>query len=597
MAIAKKTAKKAVTKTAKRATTRSRSKAAAKPSLLMPVYSTACTDWEARIVAKETLTPCPPLFPTHAKLGMEIFKSLQIVDAGVTFGESRDWVMEFAEAVFGSYCDVEGHPAEGRRLIKTFFMLISKKNTKSTVAAGIMLTALLTNWRPEAEFLILAPTKEAADNCWKPIKAAVEADEELDALMKVQHIQRTLTHRETGATLKVVAADSGTVVGKKATGVLVDELHEFGYKKDAEDMLIEATGGLMSRPEGFVIYLSTQSSEPPAGVFKKELDYARGVRDGRIVDESYYPIIYEYPDHMLATKAYMDEAFWYVTNPNFGLTVDIPTLRSKFKKAVEGGEDSIQGILAKHFNVQIGLNLSANRWPAADFWEENVSKRVKTLDDLFDISEVITAGIDGGGLDDLLALNFTGRIRGTQKLATWSHLWVHEKVLDNRKEIAPRLKDFAKQGDLTIFSAPGQDTAELVAMMKRARDSDLLATLGVDPARLDSLKAGLTAGGFDLEDKEFFHTIRQGWSLYGAILYAERQLFEGNIEHAPQPIMDWCVGNSCCTLRGNAMLISKEVSGKAKIDGVMAWLNAMQLMAYNPAARQVGWDLSSMGVI
>src|SRR5690606_14815236 len=164
---------------------------------------------------------------------------------------------------------------------------------------------------------------------------------------------RTITDRTNRATLKVVAADSATVAGKKAIGVFVDELHEFGKHRAAAAMLTEATGGLASRPEGFVFYCTTQSDAPPAGVFKAKLEYARQVRDGKIVDKKFLPVIYEFPSWMIEQRMHFDLSNGYVTNPNWDLAVDSECSAQKFQEAEADGEVSLRGFMAKHLNVEI----------------------------------------------------------------------------------------------------------------------------------------------------------------------------------------------------------------------------------------------------
>ena len=163
------------------------------------------------------------------------------------------------------------------------------------MAAGIMMTALILNDRPSAEFVIIAPTIEIAGNSFKPARDMTLSDDELGAIMHVQEHIRTITNINTGATLRVVAAETDTVGGIKGTGILIEEEWIFGKRPGAVNMFREATGGLTARPEGFVIKLTTQSDEAPAGVFSADLAYARDVRDGKINDPSYLPVIYEYP--------------------------------------------------------------------------------------------------------------------------------------------------------------------------------------------------------------------------------------------------------------------------------------------------------------
>ena len=269
----------------------------------MPQWSTSCSDWEQRLIKKQSIIPAP-IFPNEAERALSIFKQLKVVDlpGQPTFGECSDeWVFDFVSAIFGAYDSITG-----QQLIREYFLLISKKNTKSTIAAGIMLTALILCWRSEEEHLIIAPTKEVADNSYRPAAAMVRADEELSEIFHVQDHIRTITHRTNRNTLKTVAADTDTVSGKKAGRILIDELWVFGKKPKADGMLMEATGGLVSREEGFVIYLSTQSDEPPAGVFRDKLNYCRDVRGGKIIDNKTLPIIYEFPEKMIANQEYLN---------------------------------------------------------------------------------------------------------------------------------------------------------------------------------------------------------------------------------------------------------------------------------------------------
>lgn len=543
---------------------------------MTPQWSTACPDWERRIVAGEPLIPFGPLFPDEAKSALEVFNALKIVDApgSPTFGDaSRPWIQHFVGTIFGAY-----DPDAGRRLITEYLLLISKKNVKSTTAAGIAMTALVRNWRQSAEFLILAPTIEIANNSFYPARDMVREDEELSALLQVQDHYRTITHRETGAMLKVVAADSETVGGKKATGVVVDELWLFGKRANAENMLREAAGGLASRPEGFTIYLSTQSDEPPAGVFRQKLQYARGVRDGRIKDNRFLPVLYEFPQAMLKSGEFRKAV--HITNPNLGASVDAEFLEHEFQKAEEAGEESLRGFYAKHLNVEIGLALQSDRWAGADFWEQ-AGRSGLTLAEVVRRSEVIDVGIDGGGLDDLLGFCVIGRDKETREWLVWNHAWAHPSVLERRKSEAPRFQDFKNDGDLTFVDKIGDDVAEIADMVAMLHASGKLDKVGVDPHGIGGILDAMVEAKVP-EEKVI--GISQGWKLTGAIKTAERKLAEGGMVHGGRAMMAWCVGNARIVLQGNAVSITKQASGTAKIDPLMATFDAVALMSLNPAA-------------
>lgn len=547
----------------------------------MPVWTTACPDWAERLKARRSIIPAP-IYPEQAEQALAIFKELKVTDlpGKPTFGEcSEPWVFDYVAAIFGGY-DAD----TGKQLIREYGLLISKKNTKSTIAAGIMLTALILCWREEEEHLILAPTKEVADNSFKPAAGMIRADEELSALFHIQDHIRTITHRVTRSSLKVVAADTDTVSGKKAGRILVDELWLFGKRSNAEAMFMEALGGQVSREEGWVIYLTTQSDEPPAGVFKERLQYWRDVRDGIIEDRKTLGVLYEFPDEMVRDKAYLEPRNFYLTNPNIGRSVSAEWLEDQLRKNLNKTDGTLQQFLAKHLNVEIGLSLRSDRWAGADFWQAQGYPPV-TLQTLLDRCEVIDVGIDGGGLDDLLGFAALGRVADSGDWLLWTHAWAHPSVMERRKSEAPRFLDFARDGDLTIVRQIGDDVAEVADLVAQIEGAGLLDKVGVDQHGLGGILDALDAAEVPADK---IVGVSQGWKMNGAIKTAERKLAEGTLVHGGQPLMAWCVGNAKVEPKGNAVSITKQAAGLAKIDPLMATFNAVSLLSLNPAAASGG---------
>lgn len=545
--------------------------------------STACLDWERRIVAGESLIPFSPLYQDEAESALEVFKGLRIVDVPgrPTFGECCEpYVFDFVAAIFGAY-----DHSRLKRDISEFFLLISKKNMKSTLSAGIMLTALIRNWRFDQELLVVAPSIEIANNTFGPAASMVRADDELAKVVKVIDHRRTIQHLSNGAELKIVAADTDVLAGKKAGFVLIEELWKFGQRANSHAMIAEATGGLISRPEGFVINISTHSDEPPAGVFKEKLAYARDVRDGKIHDPSFLPVLYEWPEAMIEAEAYLKPENFYVTNPNIGRSVDGEWLKARLEQAMLGEGEGKQIFLAKHLNVEIGLRLRRDRWRGADLWDGAIEPAL-TLESLLARSEVVTVGVDAGGSDDLYGLGVCGREKGSKRWLYWAHAWCHPEVLERHKQSAPVLRNFAADGDLTICDFATQDIEEIATQIEVIAASGLLpekSGIGLDPYAIGPLVDALAEVGIVAPQVD---GVRQGWQLSSAVWTLERKLKDRTARHGGSALMAWCVSNAKAEQRESSVYITKNGQGN-KIDPLVAIFNATKLMELNPVAAQI----------
>lgn len=544
-------------------------------------WSTAVPDWEHRIVNRLSLIPDLPLYDAVAEKALRIFCRLRVPDmiGTPTYGEvSAQWVKDFVRVIFGSY-----NPDTKRRMLQEFFLLVPKKNGKSAIAAAIILVAAIMNERPNAELLLIAPTHKIANIAFKQIKGIISLDDDLAAVFKVKDHLKEIIHLKMNAAIMILSADGDVVTGSKASFILVDETHVLGAKLKAADVFLELRGGLASRPEGFMLQITTQSKDRPSGQFEQELRRARDVRDGK-VKLPMLAVLYELPEKMAEAEAWRDEKTWDMVNPNLDLSVSRHFLRDKLKTAINDGPESLAKVASQHFNVEIGIGLNTGRWVGADYWLK-AARESLTLDVILETSDVCVVGVDGGGLDDLLGLCVLGRHKETRVWQSWCKAWADRDVLTLRNSIAPELIKLEECGELVLVdNIEDEANPEIVDICCRIRDAGLFPEndgIGMDPEGVGSIIDELTGSGFSIED---IRSISQGYKLNSAIKTAPVKLKNGKMVHCDQRLMDWCVSNARSEARGNAVIVTKSVSGSAKIDPLMALFNAVMLMSWNPVA-------------
>lgn len=563
-------------------------------------WSFSQPDWEQTLLAGRSLVPALPLDAIEAERAAAIFDRLHLPDVPgqPTLGEAAgDWFRDIVRAIFGSLIG-------GIRMVPGVFVLVPKKNSKTTNGAALMLTALLMNDRPRAAFALFGPTQEIADIAFAAVAGMIDADPDLAKLLHVRDHLKTVVNRVTQATLKVMTFDPKVATGGKFAGWLLDEMHLLGKVSYAQRVIGQLRGASVAVPESFGVIITTQSDEPPAGAFKTELDYARGVRDGRIAEGSILPVLYEFPEalQVAADKPWRKVENWPLVLPNIGRSVSLPVLERDYATAKEKGEEEERRWASQHLNIEIGLALHSNRWEGADHWERAGSKAA-TLEFILAECEVCTVGIDGGGLDDLLGLAVLGRHRVTKRWYHWGHAWADRGVKLLRKEIAPRLEDFERDGDLTFVdiaetadgaNADVRGVADIVERIFKAGLLPEKAGIGVDAVGIAAILDELALR--EIPD-DCIAAVPQGYRLSGVIKGAARKLKDGTLKHGGRPMMAWCVGNARSELRGSAVLVTKQASGTAKIDPLIGLFNAFDLMSRNPEAAGGPSVYESRGVL
>jgi phage terminase large subunit-like protein len=128
--------------------------------------------WQDRIRNGRSLVPDLPLLDkAAAERAVAVFDRLRLPDVTgkpLLKDAAGDWFRDVVRALHGSIVD-------GERMVRELFLLTPKKSSKTSYGAALMLTSMLINERPNAEFLLIAPTQPIAEIAFNQVEGTIAA--------------------------------------------------------------------------------------------------------------------------------------------------------------------------------------------------------------------------------------------------------------------------------------------------------------------------------------------------------------------------------------------------------------------------------------
>jgi len=464
----------------------------------------------------------------------------------------------------------------GKRRYSETFLLVARKNGKTTLEAPEAIYSLLTT--KGGEIYVSASVYSQARKLWDESLTMISSSPLLDSIFAHRvNPQAEIYFKPVdgkivnSSTYKVLSKEVKSQDGLNVSHAIIDEVHALPRK--VYDVLKQATS---ARSEA-LIDLITTAGFVRQGLFDDEYDYAKQVLDGTVNDTTILPVIYELDE---GDKWETDETCWYKANPGLGMTKSIDFLRSEVKRA-KTDLNSRSTVMTKDFNI---IGISKNQW----LTPEQINNPTEYNDEAMKKFENTTCigAYDLSKTGDATCAAIAMFDQETKKMVLKMMFWITKDFL-----LSPECKASRVPWDAWIerglVSVSGDHAINYHDVSKWFLEQVntygyYLAQIGYDAWSSQYLVDELNSMGFSKNECQV--PVRQGNpSLIVPIQSAWSMLSDHTIDYLDNPVMKWMLSNVEMTFdsNNNPLPVHKGLKRGNKIDGFSVLLDVLYILSQN----------------
>lgn len=452
--------------------------------------------------------------------------------------------------------------ATGKRLYKTAYVEIPRKNGKTALAAAVALHCLLFDGEGAPEVYTAATKEDQAKLCWRDCTKFIKSNQRIhrNVKIRVKHVEVP----NSDGILKALGSDSDTLDGLNPHCAIADELHAW-KDRGLWDVIEDGMGG-RDQPLMFAITTAGYNQNGICFTMRKNVV---NILNGIVKDDETFGIIFTVDDEDRKDGRIYDPAVWYKANPALGEAKKFDYMQ---RQAIQA-----QNIIEKKnafLNKQLNIWTSARTaWIDIDKWLKLAIQPDKDATPLTPASWLLGkycyTALDMSKSIDLTALSLVFPPQdGVEKTTILPFFFVPaEHARRKEKEDNVPYIAWAESGHVFLVDNPYIDRDTVVEFI-----GEKLAPL-YEIKSLPRDRWGTKKMARDLDEKYNIKTTDFGQGFRDMSPACKRfgEMIAGaELQHFGNPCLAWCISNVVAEQDGAENIKFVKNKSFGRIDGAVA---------------------------
>jgi len=441
-------------------------------------------------------------------------------------------------------CNIFGwYDIEGDRRFNEAFVLMPRKNAKSTLAAGIGLYMLCADGESAPEVYAGATNLVQAEKVFGPAREMVRMTPDLKKYYGLETPVKSILKPQEYGVFRPIIGKPGD--GDSSSCAIIDEFHEH-----PDNHMVEAMRtGMGARQNPLMLIISTAGSSLTSPCFDKCQEVQK-LLEGVYQDDAVFGIIF----HADEEDRWDTEEALIKANPLWGISKNAKNTLKELAQARRSAtlQNSFK---TKHLDLWVGASVS---WMNMLAWQRQ--KRDIKIDDFAGRKAFLA--IDLGSKLDLCAIGIL--IPDGSNFYGFAEFFAPEAALEDN-EMYRQYREYmtVTPGNATEFEQVEQRAGQLATLLR-------VEVCGFDQWQAQNTAQRLQASGLNVQ--EF---AQNRGNFHAPMMELEKLVISGQFFHDGNPLLNMCVGSTVAhtDLLGKMMPAKERRNDKkCHIDGTVVLL-------------------------